>query len=73
MLCARATYLVRAKAVRASVAAKVQAALSADVYGPEPLQRQEVTAIGGSPPARPPAQPSVPPPSPIPASPPPRP
>jgi uncharacterized repeat protein (TIGR01451 family) len=70
---ARATYLVRAKAVRASVAAKVQAELSADVYGSEPVRRQEVTAIGGSAPAPPPALPSAPPPSPIPVPPPPQP
>src|SRR5439155_15786963 len=57
---ARATYLVRARAVRASAGAQVQAELSADVYTSGPVRRQEVTAIGGSAPAQPPAPPSVP-------------
>jgi uncharacterized repeat protein (TIGR01451 family) len=44
-----ASYQVRAKAVRAAVAARVTAELAApEVYTAGPVQKQEVTAIGGS-------------------------
>src|SRR5262249_4735724 len=51
---ARATYLVRAKAVQAQVQATVQAELNADLFPPGPVRRDAVTAIGGSDPAAPP-------------------
>jgi uncharacterized repeat protein (TIGR01451 family) len=45
---AEVVYQVSARAIRATVAARVDAELDADVYTSGPVRRQEVTAIGGS-------------------------
>jgi uncharacterized repeat protein (TIGR01451 family) len=45
---AEVTYQVSARAIRATVAARVDVELAADVYTSGPVRRQEVTAIGGS-------------------------
>jgi uncharacterized repeat protein (TIGR01451 family) len=42
-----ATFQIQARAVRAAVAARVEAELAADVYTTGPVKRTEVTAIGG--------------------------
>jgi uncharacterized repeat protein (TIGR01451 family) len=64
----KATYLVRAKAVKSSLGARVQADLSADVFSSgRPVRRQEMTAIGGGDPApRPPVVGPMPTPVPVP-------
>jgi uncharacterized repeat protein (TIGR01451 family) len=45
---AEAVYQISARAIRATVAARVEAELAADVYTSGPVRKQEVTAIGGS-------------------------
>ena len=47
----RATFRVRAKAVQPSLGARVTAELSGDPFPTGPVRRQELTAIGGNPPA----------------------
>jgi len=43
-----AVYQISARAIRATVAARVEAELAADAYTSGPVRKQEVTAIGGS-------------------------
>lgn len=70
----RATFRVRAKAAQPSLGARVTAELSGDPFPTGPVRRQELTAIGGNPPASiPPAAPMQPSSMPIPVPPPPRP
>jgi uncharacterized repeat protein (TIGR01451 family) len=69
----RAIFRVKAKAVKASLGARVTAEVGGDPFPTGPLTRQEMTAIGASPPAPPAAAPPAAVPLPVPVPPPPRP
>jgi uncharacterized repeat protein (TIGR01451 family) len=69
-----ATFRVRAKAAKPALAARVTAELSGDPFPTGPVTRQEMTAIGASPPAAAPPAPAPPrAPLPVPVPPPPAP
>jgi uncharacterized repeat protein (TIGR01451 family) len=66
----RATFRVKAKALKPSLGAAVTAELSGDPFPTGPVKRQEMTAIGGNPPAPPAPAPVGKPPLPVPVPPP---
>jgi uncharacterized repeat protein (TIGR01451 family) len=66
----RATFRVKAKATKPALGAAVTAELSGDPFPTGPVKRQEMTAIGGNPPAPPAPAPTGKPPLPVPVAPP---